>query len=222
MTYQKIKVERTARYYVLGEISEKTKHIWVCFHGFGQLASFFKKKFESIVDKETVVIVPEGLSRFYLDVTTGRIGASWITSDMKEEEVEDYLAYLNSMFSTVTKDIDVSKITLNILAFSQGCTTACRWLNQIETHAANFIIWAAYFNKGIEDVIDPAKLSDTNCYYVYGKKDIYLKDNPELVLQMTTNMKEFINAEIIVFDGEHRIEMSVLKGIVSKLSYSNS
>jgi predicted esterase len=222
MTYQKIKVERTARYYVLGEVTQKTKYIWVCFHGFGQLASFFKKKFESLVNEETVVIVPEGLSRFYLDVNTGRIGASWITSDMKEDEVEDYIPYLNSVFNEATQNIDLKNIKLNVLGFSQGCTTACRWLNQLETSASNFIVWAAYFSKGIEDVIDPKKLSGSNNFYVYGTQDIYLKDHPELVLQMKTNMIETINAEIITFDGDHRIEMPVLKEVLSKLNYSNS
>jgi predicted esterase len=222
MTYQKIKVERTARYYVLGEVTQKTKYIWVCFHGFGQLASFFKKKFESLVNEETVVIVPEGLSRFYLDVNTGRIGASWITSDMKEDEVEDYIPYLNSVFNEATQNIDLKNIKLNVLGFSQGCTTACRWLNQLETPASNFIVWAAYFSKGIEDVIDPKKLSGSNNFYVNGTQDIYLKDHPELVLQMKTNMIETINAEIITFDGDHRIEMPVLKEVLSKLNYSNS
>jgi predicted esterase len=222
MTYQKIKVERTARYYVLGEVTQKTKYIWVCFHGFGQLASFFKKKFELLVNEETVVIVPEGLSRFYLDVYAGRIGASWITSDMKEDEVEDYLLYLNSVFNSVTENIDLKNIKLNVLGFSQGCTTACRWLNQIATPVSNFIIWAAYFNKGIEDVIDPQKLRQSKNFYVYGTKDVYLKDNPELILQMKTNMIEIINAEIITFEGDHKIEMPVLEKVLSKISYSNS
>jgi predicted esterase len=222
MTYQKIKVERTARYYVLGEISEKTKNIWICFHGFGQLGSFFKRKFEFMVDEETTIIVPEGLSRFYLDVMTGRIGASWITSDMKNEEVEDYLAYLNSVYETVIKDVNFGNVKLNVLGFSQGCTTAARWVNQIDKSVSNFIIWAAFFNKGIEDVIDPKKLSKSNNFYVYGTEDIYFKGNPELLVQMRQNLTEKINAEIIGFKGEHRIEIPVLKDLIEKINSANS
>jgi predicted esterase len=221
MTYQKIKVGRTARYYVLGEITEKTKNVWVCFHGFGQLASFFKKKFEFMANEETVVIVPEGLSRFYLDVMTGRVGASWITSDMKEEEVEDYLAYINSVFQTATININLENVKLSVLGFSQGCTTAARWANQIDKTVSNFIIWAAFFNKGIEDVIDPEKLSQSNNFYVYGSEDMYFKDHPELIMQMYKNLTENINAEVVIFEGEHRIEIAVLKDLIVKINSAN-
>lgn len=60
-----------ARYFTAGEVTQQTKHIWFVLHGYGQLADNFIRKFEVIQSPETVVIAPEGLSRFYLqDVTT--------------------------------------------------------------------------------------------------------------------------------------------------------
>jgi len=64
MKYQKIKVERTARYIVLGEITSKTKNVWMCFHGYGQLASFFAKKFEPFIDKRLVLLFLKGFPGF--------------------------------------------------------------------------------------------------------------------------------------------------------------
>ena len=49
---------------------------------------------------------------------------------MKEEEAEDYINYLNALLTQVTGEVNIDNVKINILGFSQGCTTACRWLNQ--------------------------------------------------------------------------------------------
>jgi hypothetical protein len=56
-----------ARYYKLGEINAATRQIWFVLHGYGQLAQFFIKKFNTLTDHNVCVIAPEGLSRFYLE-----------------------------------------------------------------------------------------------------------------------------------------------------------
>jgi hypothetical protein len=40
-----IKIERTARYYTLGELNDNTKTIWFVVHGYGQLSQYFIRKF---------------------------------------------------------------------------------------------------------------------------------------------------------------------------------
>ncbi len=217
MNYQKIKVQRTARYIVLGEVTPKTKHIWVCFHGYGQLASFFAKKFESFVSEETCFIIPEGISRFYIHGKYERVGASWLTRDMKDEEASESLAFINSVYSKVTADIDLQEVKLNIFGFSQGCAMACRWLSLIDKTAENFIIWAGFFANGISDIIEVDKLQNTKTTYVYGTKDEFLVSNPEIREQMLGDLKGHLDAKVIDFEGEHRVELSVLKKIMTNL-----
>ena len=98
MEKKKISISRTARYYQSGLISNKTKNLWFVFHGYGMLAEFFIKKFQYLIDKETVVIAPEATSRFYLDGKYERVGSSWITKVEKEDDIIDNLYYLILFF----------------------------------------------------------------------------------------------------------------------------
>lgn len=213
--YKKIIVERTGRYIVLGEVSEKTKNIWVCFHGYGQLASYFSKKFETLLDEKTCVIIPEGLSRFYLNGNYDRIGASWLTKEMREEEIVESLNFVNSIFDSVASQ--TGYIKLNVLGFSQGCAMACRWLNQIEKRADNLILWAGFFNNGIEDVINVKKLSSTKCFYVYGIQDEFLVQNPEMKDKMYQNLRNQLKVEEVPYEGTHRMEVAVLQKLIQSL-----
>ncbi|MEZ4763957.1 MAG: hypothetical protein R3C26_12480 [Calditrichia bacterium] len=41
------------------------------------------------------------MSRFYLQSTNGRIGATWMTREDRENEIADYLAYLNNLSEAI-------------------------------------------------------------------------------------------------------------------------
>jgi hypothetical protein len=58
--------QKTARVFTYGQLTEKTKLVWIVTHGYGFLAEFFIKKFEELNPDENFVIVPEALNRFYL------------------------------------------------------------------------------------------------------------------------------------------------------------
>ena len=75
MTEHHLTVARTARYQQLGELSAATRRVWFVSHGYGQLAAYFMRHFAFLAeaDPSTVVIAPEGLSRFYLKATA----AAW-------------------------------------------------------------------------------------------------------------------------------------------------
>src|SRR5688572_13234288 len=93
----------SARYYKSGEINPSTKHIWLVLHGYGQLAQYFLKKFKSIMSTNTIVIAPEGLSKFYLETLqpegrkSDRVGATWMTRENREMDIRNYIHYLNAV-----------------------------------------------------------------------------------------------------------------------------
>ena len=62
------------------EVNENTKYLCIAFHGYGQLAKYFIRDFESL-GPEHVAIVPEGLHRFYREGMSGRVVASWMTAN---------------------------------------------------------------------------------------------------------------------------------------------
>ncbi len=215
MTEHQIKVQRTARYYTLGELNENTKTIWFVVHGYGQLSQFFIKKFASIVDSQTFVVAPEATSRFYLDNEFKRIGASWMTRELRQSEIDDNNDYLNTLYESLLKDHDLSTISINILGFSQGCAAVCRWFGAGKIKCDRLLLWAGFFSNGIREVIEPEKLKDVKTYYVYGDKDEFLVAFPEISEKFRASMIEDINPEVICFEGKHTVDEPTLKAIIA-------
>src|SRR4051812_7128633 len=100
-TPHSITTPKTARVFTHGHISEKTKLVWIVAHGYGFLAEFFIEKFEELDPEEHFVIVPEALNRFYLKDMSGRAGASWMTTEDRENEIKDYISYLDNVYETL-------------------------------------------------------------------------------------------------------------------------
>src|SRR5688572_18536754 len=119
-----IQTTRTARYYTLGELNEQTTDVWIVLHGYGQLAEYFIRHFKNIQQDHHFIVAPEALSRYYLNENTGRIGATWMTKEDRENEIQDYIQYLNNIVDTfnlpATKAGIPTKVRLHVLGFSQG------------------------------------------------------------------------------------------------------
>ncbi|GAB3943277.1 esterase [Spirosoma harenae] len=203
-------VQRTARYYTIGQLTEQTQSIWFCLHGFGQLAHYFSRKFTELDDGRTLIVVPEGLSRLYLNGEYQRVGASWLTREDKEQEIADFLAYLNSLYDRILSGRNPGHFKITLLGFSQGAATACRWLNDGYIQVNRLILWAGFFPNGLSDVIDPAKLVSAETHYVYGKQDEYINQLPDSEGYLQRMQKEVPNLLITAFDGGHRVEPDVL------------
>lgn len=211
-------VQRTARYYTLGELTEQTRYIWFCLHGFGQLARYFSRKFSELANDQTLLVIPEGLSRSYLDNSYQRIGASWLTREDRDQEINDFLVYLNSLYDRILDGRDANRFQITLFGFSQGAATACRWLNADHIRADRLILWAGYFPSGLTDLINPDKLTDVICQYVYGRQDEFLVQlsDPEAYLQRLKT--DVPNLTLMAFDGGHRVEPTVLQTLLSKES----
>ncbi|RZK92309.1 MAG: phospholipase, partial [Hymenobacter sp.] len=95
-------ISRTARYQQLGEFSAATRQLWLVAHGYGQLAEYFMRHFNSVHGLDptgTVIVAPEALSRFYISGTSGRVGASWMTTADRLVEIADQAAYLDALLA---------------------------------------------------------------------------------------------------------------------------
>ena len=166
-----LRVNRTARVYTHGQLSDKTEQIWVIAHGYGMLSEYFIKKFTVLDEERHFIIAPEALSRAYLEQMSGRVGASWMTSEMREHEIEDYLQYLDDVLEHFVPENRLNSAKLIGFGFSQGCATISRWVHRSNHTFSAMINWG-----GI-----PAKeLFSVNCYnnlpiiFAFGEKDVYL------------------------------------------------
>ena len=209
MTEKKIIVSKTMRYFTIGDIDKADKLLYVL-HGYGQLASYFIKSFEKISDSYFVV-APEGMHRFYLKGTSGRVGASWMTKEAREIDIDENtknLALLNQHI--FRKKTFKKKI---ILGFSQGGATAARWYFSQDKIADNLILWASIFPPDINEN-EFVKFNRNKNYFVLGNQDPYFnKENIDKVIN-TYQLNHFI---IERFEGKHQINLSVLKRILKNI-----
>lgn len=201
----KIKINRTAHYYTIGENNTDVKTIWFVLHGYGYLAKYFIKKFNPIANNENLIVAPEGLSKLYLNGVgyDGKIGASWMTADNRADEIEDYVNYLNQLYQTIVVDFPDAKI--NILGFSQGGATASRWIADGRIKCDNFILWASVF----PDEMNFKSISNINTYFLYGDNDEYVTEE-RVAKQKKIITTSGIQIKSIAFEGKHDIPEKVL------------
>ena len=209
-TEHHLTVQRTARYYTLGELNAETRRIWFCLHGFGQLASFFSRKFAGLDDGQTLIVVPEGLSRSYLNGGYERVGASWMTREDRQHEIDDYVNYLNSLYDHLLTDIALTDLHITLLGFSQGAATACRWLNAGHVQAHRLILWAGFFPNGVRELIDPAQLASVETHYVYGRQDEYIAELDDVEGYLRRIQNDVPGLKLTAYEGSHRVEPEVL------------
>ena len=200
-----IKINKTATYHSLGQV-KSAKTIWFVLHGYGMLAKYFIKKFEPIVNEANCVIAPEGLSKFYTEGFYGRVGATWMTKEDREEEIEDYINYLNQLFETIIKENNKAELKINVVGFSQGGATASRWIANGKVNPTNFILWSSVFPN---EMNFESFGQNFNTCILYGNNDEFSTD--EHIKKQEDLLKEStLNYKIIEFEGKHDVPKDVL------------
>ena len=201
-----ISYQQKATYYREGN----GKKLLYVLHGYGQLAKFFIRKFKDLGDQYTI-IAPEGQHYFYLRGTSGRVGACWMTKENREQDIENYINYLNAVHAEISSEHDWQEVS--ILGFSQGVATAFRWLAEGNLTPEQFLICSGLVPPDVDlqikkDIFDPIKMT-----YFSGVNDTYRTED---------SVKEFYDAvasskldmELVNFDGVHRV---FVEGVVERL-----
>ncbi|MBL7952675.1 MAG: hypothetical protein JNM62_13265 [Flavobacteriales bacterium] len=137
MEERHIRVQRTARYHTLGD-PRTARSLWIVVHGYGQLARFFLNAFEEQADTNFIT-APEGLSRYYTDATHQRVGATWMTREDRENEIQDHVDYLDALYASLR--LETGDIPLRVFGFSQGVATVSRWLVHRGPNAVQAVLW---------------------------------------------------------------------------------
>ena len=199
-----------ARYYQLGSMNAQTENVWFVCHGYGQLAAFFIKNFEVIHDEKHCIIAPEGLSRFYLNGFAGRVGATWMTKEDRLNDIENYINYLNTIYTNVIGERKDLHITL--LGFSQGVATVSRWASQPALHYHRLIWWAGVIPPDLDMTLAREKFRQVDTVVVYGKDDPFIGQE-QLEEQRLQIKKLAIDPKVMTFEGQHVIDDHMLEKI---------
>jgi hypothetical protein len=189
----RIRVPRTARYRVLGDPSS-CEEVWFVIHGYGQTAAGFVSTFEALpgAGGARCVVAPEALSRFYVEREIGphgaesRVGASWMTRAAREQEIQDYVGYLDRVAAAVLRPGDGADVGLEpvspdlldggrlrpvVLGFSQGCETASRWVTYGRIRPAELVLWGGGLAVDLDRASAEAALSRLRLRLVVGTED---------------------------------------------------
>lgn len=203
-------VEITFKYpktYRIEVLDGNNQHLLYVLHGYGQLSKFFIRKFDHFVDDFTV-IAPEGMHRFYRNGTNGRVGASWMTKEMRETDIADNINWLTALDSSLEEKYNGAKKT--ILGFSQGGATAIRWAKYGGIEIDRLIIWGTDFPP---EEIGNGEISVKNKVFVIGENDPYF---PEERRNKLSDIYANEGFRIITYKGDHDIDQTILNELLSQ------
>jgi predicted esterase len=212
-----IAVSRTARYAVMGSLDGPLNEVWIVCHGQGQLAARFLSRFLPLERDDRLFIAPEALSRYYLTPPTGGphppntpVGATWMTSEDREHEIEDYVGYLDSLYDEIFSIVAREKVRLWVLGFSQGTATTARWVARGKVDPDRVVLWAGVLPPELDASSAAALTRRSPLTLVLGRSDEFA--SPELVAAQAARLKELgIPHEMIRFDGGHEIIPDTLR-----------
>lgn len=215
-TQHHLKVSRTARYLIIGEPSREITDVWFVCHGYGQLASDFITEFEVIAASHRLIVAPEALSRFYLSEGTGfhgpdaKIGATWMTRADRENEIADYVAYLDDLYDYVFTMCDRSRVRVTVLGFSQGGATANRWVTRGRVKTDRLLMWGALLASDSDLNQAAAFFRDVELTIIYGTRDQYAEEG--MMEKYEKLLRDSgIPYSLVTFDGGHRMDRLTLQ-----------
>ncbi len=214
--------EKSARYYQLGEFGSATSAVWLVFHGYGHRAEEFITKFQPIADEHTVIIAPEGMYRFYLRGTNGKVGASWMTSDDREKDIADIVRYIDGVVRQMSESGFRQSHRFAVLGFSQGGPAAFRWASHYPGRVDQLIAWGSDVPEDVyRDASARNRINEMNVKIVLGDKDEFISDD-----RMDDHIIELHNAGVSydfhTYPGNHDIDEQTLRYFHSRLLHDGS
>lgn len=205
-----IQVARTARYYTRGGRGDRVDEVWFALHGYRQAARRFARRFEVLDAPECLVVVPEALSRFYVDPSPGRhgpehrVGASWMTREDRENEITDYVAYLDALAGEMAARVAPAVRRRVVLGFSQGAHTASRWVVLGRTNVHELVLWGAGLATDLTRDALAAGLGGVRVTLVRGTRDKF-RDRREEEDQDAMLKELGVPFHILIHPGGHDI-----------------
>ena len=209
-----ITVPRTARYITHGEI-ESAAEVWFVLHGYSMLAASFLRWFEPVARPGRLLVAPEALSRaYYEEKGTRRVGASWMTKEDRDAEIEDYVRYLDLVAQRVLAGIP-AKPRIEVHGFSQGTATACRWVAFGNAQADRLMLWSGLVPPDLPlDRYGPA-LNRAGLELAIGSRDQYIHSE-ETDREQARLAAAGLTPRIHRFDGGHRVDQATLVSLIKE------
>jgi predicted esterase len=209
--HKHITIPLRTSYCTLNQLTDKTETIWFVCHGQGQLAEYFIKKFEGLDPVKNFIIAPQGISKYYLNGFTGRVGASWMTKEDRLTEIDNQQTLLRAIWEQEVGEVRGKRIIF--FGFSQGVATISRFAAFSKLPFDILVLWAGGFPPDIPlGSFNHLKGHETVRYFT-GHDDPYYK--PEMLHTQTSLVLEAVGRAPITtfFDGGHTVLPALLSSI---------
>lgn len=207
-----VEYQAAAPFEMLGQLTQETTDIWLLFHGFGQLAARFIRKFEFLDDGQQVVIAPQGPDRFYFDQFR-KTGASWTTRDHRDLHLANQQNYLDAVWTQVTAGTDLSNVRIHTLGFSQGVSVQTRWISGRSIEASTMIYWAGGYPEDLNPSDWEYAVSQPSVMSIVGDEDEYLTEE-RMAQERQKVMACHPQSEFRLFSGRHVMPEKEIQEVV--------
>lgn len=206
-----ITTSRTARFLTLGEV-ESARDIWLLLHGYSMLASSFLTWFTPAARPGRLLVAPEALSRAYFEEKgVRRVGASWMTREDRETEIEDYLGYLDRVMDQVRAATGPDP-RLEVHGFSQGAAAGSRWVAFGRHPVSRLVLWGGGVPPDLPLDRHGEALTRAGLTIVIGSRDRYISD-ADVDGEQARLAAAGLAPRLIRFEGGHRVDGDTLKAI---------
>ncbi|MEX0288809.1 MAG: alpha/beta hydrolase [Flavobacteriaceae bacterium] len=198
-------------YSCLNKLTDKTKNVWVVFHGIGYLSRYFLKYFNELNKEQNFIISPQAPSKYYLNSEYKHVGASWLTKEDRDTSMENLLNYLDEI---MVQESVPKNCRLIILGFSQGVSVAMRWVAKRKVQCHLLVLYAG----GIPDELNKADFAhlegSSSVKILIGDADEYL--NEQRLKTERRKIEAIFNnkAELVIFEGTHEVKKELINGLV--------
>jgi predicted esterase len=208
---------RTARVAHLGP-PYAGRSLWICLHGYRQLAPWFLRRFGVLDDGTRRILAPEALNRFYVGDPDGRhgpasrVGATWMTREDRDAEIFDYTRYLEGVLEAEAGRVPGRPVV--VLGFSQGAHTAARWMTRSEHEVRAVVLWG----EGLPDDADAVRPALPRRRWVLVRGATDETRAPEREASDEARLDEAgARWEVRSHDGGHRIHPATLAELAGHL-----
>lgn len=204
--YRSLVVARHARVGIVGDPAA-AREAWLVLHGHGMLARGILHWFRSAEHPDRLLVAPEGLSRFYTELSGGKraVGASWATREDLANELEDQFAYLERAVAECVPE----GIPLHVHGFSQGVSAGARWAVRSPRAVGRLVCWAGAMPEDVTAHDLKQKLVHEPLHLAVGDRDTIVP--PERVESDALRLRtDGLAVEIHRFAGGHHVGVATL------------
>lgn len=212
MAVNQVSYTSTNTFETLNDLTEQTRYVWIVFHGMGYLSRFFLKYFADLPKEGHFFVAPQAPSKYYMDNRFKNVGASWLTKENTDVEIENVLAYVDAVYASIKIP---TKAKLIVLGFSQGMSVAARWVARRKIVCDKLVFYAGGFPNELQPSDFKFLPDSSQIFMVHGDKDIYL--TPERLPFQKERLEELFNGKAyrLEFEGGHEIQHSQLERILN-------